>query len=204
MSCGCWNCIDAKVERAYFQETERNIMASREADRAEKDREALRTQKNLTQWVKEEGQVLANLAFSSAVGNGEQNQFTTGATRSTSEGKVDFEGHINPEVLAIFGDYMNRHRYQRDGQLRASDNWQQGIPLFRYVKSLIRHTFEFWRMWRGVAVVNPDSGTHFTFQDVLCALMFNIMGIIYEMNRAGGYLGMCMLSPEARKELEQQ
>lgn len=115
-----------------------------------------------------------------SVGNGPQQGFTTGATRSTNEGKVDYEGHLNPDVLAVFGEYMHAHRVQRDGQLRASDNWQKGIPTYRYVKSLIRHTFEFWRMWRGTIVRNPDSGAHFTFREVLGAMLFNVMGIIFE------------------------
>lgn len=113
-------------------------------------------------------------------GNGPQQGFATGATRSTNEGKVDYEGHLNPDVLAVFGEYMHAHRVQRDGQLRASDNWQKGIPTYRYVKSLIRHTFEFWRMWRGTVVRNPDSGAHFTFREVLSAMLFNVMGIIFE------------------------
>lgn len=117
------------------------------------------------------------------VGNGEQQAFSTGATRSSSENKIDFEGHLHPEVLAIFGEYMHRHRVQRDGKLRASDNWQEGIPIKNYIKSLIRHTMEFWRMWRGAVVVNVDSGRPFTFEDVLCAILFNTMGLIYEMNR---------------------
>jgi hypothetical protein len=109
--------------------------------------------------------------------------FQTGATRSTDTGKVDYEGHLNPEVLALFGEYMNRCKVQRDGKIRTSDNWQSGIPVFRYVKSFVRHSFEFWRMWRGVKVVNVDTDQYFTVQDVLCAIMFNVMGILYELNR---------------------
>ncbi len=137
-------------------------------------------------------------------GNGSQTGFTTGATRSTDANKVDYEGHINPEVLAIYGDYMNRHRVQRDGQLRQSDNWQKGIPLYRYVKSLIRHTFEFWRMWRGTTVLNPDNNKLFTFQDVLCAILFNVMGIMYEMQRAKAQnlLREVALMPSEREEKE--
>lgn len=123
------------------------------------------------------------MASREAIGNGEQTGFTTGATRSTDNGKIDFEGHFNPEVLAIFGDYMNRHRVQRDGNVRASDNWQLGIPPHRYMKSLIRHTFELWAMWRGYHRSNPDNGQLFTFRDVLCAIMFNVMGLIYELDR---------------------
>mgnify|MGYP001615899165 CR=1 FL=1 len=134
-------------------------------------------------------------------GNGPQTDFGTGATRSSDIGKIDFEGHINPEVLEVFGEYMNRHRVQRDGQLRGSDNWQKGIPLYRYVKSLIRHVFEFWRMWRGKQVVNPDNGTFFTFRDVTSAVMFNIMGIIYEMIRSDR-LDATHVTPQMREQME--
>ncbi len=118
------------------------------------------------------------------VASREQQAFTTGATRSADSDKIDFEGHIHPEVLAIFGDYMHAHRVQRNGETRASDNWQLGIPIYKYTKSLIRHGLEFWRMWRGYPVMNVDSKTRFTFRDVLCALLFNVQGLILEMHRA--------------------
>lgn len=143
------------------------------------------------------------MASREAVGNGEQQGFSTGATRSASDGKIDFEGHLSPEVLMVFGDYMNRHRIQRDGQLRASDNWQQGIPIHCYVKSLIRHTFEFWRMWRGREAINPDNGQPFTFRDVLSAIMFNTMGLIYELERCS-CLENTYTTPRFRVELEEQ
>ena len=142
------------------------------------------------------------MASREAVGNGVQSVFTTGATRSTDTNKIDFEGHINPEVLEIFGEYMNRHRVQRDGQLRASDNWQKGIPLYRYVKSLIRHTFEFWRMWRGKSVINPDNNRPFIFRDVLSAILFNVMGLMYEMSRHERFLNAEFVHPELREEME--
>lgn len=147
----------------------------------------------------------ASVAFTgqNGPGNGAQTGFKTGATRSTSEGKVDFEGHLNPEVLAIFGDYMNRHRIQRNGQTRTSDNWQQGIPVHRYVKSLVRHTFEFWRMWRGTEVWNQDSEKRFTFREVLCAILFNVMGIIYEIQRKSpSWLDRTYLSTDQRRDRE--
>lgn len=138
-------------------------------------------------------------------GNGPQQGFATGATRSTSEGKVDFEGHLHPDVLAVFGEYMNAHRVQRDGQVRASDNWQKGIPIYRYVKSLVRHGMEFWRMWRGTVVRNPDSGAYFTFREVLCAMLFNVMGIIFETTRRHpGFLDSQALPGWQREQWERE
>lgn len=127
-----------------------------------------------------------SMASREAVGNNaEQQGFTSGATRSTDAWKIDYEGHLHPDVLMVFADYMNQHRVQRDGRTRASDNWQEGIPVYRYVKSFIRHAFEFWRMWRGTPVMNPDNRMFFTFRDVLSALLFNAMGIIFELGRKG-------------------
>lgn len=142
--------------------------------------------------------------YSPTPGNGAQQSFGTGATRSTSEGKVDYEGHIDPDVLAVYGDYMNRHRMQRNGQLRGSDNWQSGIPIPAYMKSLVRHLFEMWRMYRGYPVPNQDAdGRLFTFDEVACAILFNAMGLIREMSRRG-MLRHTVLRVEMRKQLEHE
>src|ERR1700754_2521147 len=38
-------------------------------------------------------------------------QFSTGATRDTDAGKVDYEGFLSPYALKAFGEYMDRHRH---------------------------------------------------------------------------------------------
>jgi hypothetical protein len=77
--------------------------------------------------------------------------FESGATRDTGMSKPDYEGFLSPEVLVAFGEYMLSHQRQSDGSLRESDNWQKGIPLNVYMKSLFRHVVDLWRMHR-----NPD------------------------------------------------
>lgn len=108
-------------------------------------------------------------------------EFTTGATRDSDEDKLDFEGFLSPLVLERYAQYMHEHRKQRDGKLRDSDNWQKGMPKNAYAKSLIRHVFEFWRLRR--------ERKRFVFSDelqnVLCAIMFNAMGYLYEELRDG-------------------
>jgi hypothetical protein len=79
-------------------------------------------------------------------------QFDTGATRDTEEGKLDFEGFLSPIVIKAFGEYMNEHCKQSDGQLRASDNWQKGFGPDHYdvcMKSLWRHFEDLWLEHRG-------------------------------------------------------
>ena len=70
--------------------------------------------------------------------------FDTGATRDTTEGKLDMEGFTHPMVEKQFAKYMNMNRLQSDGQLRDSDNWQKGIPQDAYMKSLRRHHDDAW------------------------------------------------------------
>ena len=96
--------------------------------------------------------------------------FPSGATRDTDQGKPDFEGFLSAPALEAFAQYMNKHRVQSDGALRASDNWQKGIPVEAYMKSAWRHFFAVWKGHRGGKIEVDD----------LCALMFNVQGLLHE------------------------
>lgn len=100
-------------------------------------------------------------------------EFNTGATRDTEEGKLDYEGFLSPRVIRAFGEYMNKHRKQSDGSLRASDNWQKGIPRDVYIKSLWRHFFDIWTEHRGL-------GSREGMMDALMGTLFNVMGYAHE------------------------
>lgn len=108
------------------------------------------------------------------VDTGKIRQFDTGATRDTSQGKFDYEGFLSPLVLERFAEYMHKHRTQSDGSLRDSDNWQKGIPMDAYMKSGWRHFMDWWKIHRGIKI-----GTD--IEDVLCAVMFNVMGYLHEV-----------------------
>ncbi len=71
-------------------------------------------------------------------------KFDTGATRDLATDKPDYEGALSPLVLASFTAYMIRATHMSDGTTRESDNWQKGIPIDVYVKSLLRHVIEIW------------------------------------------------------------
>ena len=98
-------------------------------------------------------------------------QFETGATRDDDQEKYDYEGFLSPLVIERYGAYMHSHRKQADGALRDSDNWQKGIPITAYMKSMWRHFFEVWRDYRKYGYVNEEA---------LCALLFNVMGSLHE------------------------
>lgn len=110
--------------------------------------------------------------------------FDTGATRDQDATKPDFEGYLSPLALDAFGDYMTAHRIQPDGSVRDSDNWQKGIPLNAYIKSLLRHVFQVWRLHRGYAAYErkPDGSlVPVTKREALCAILFNTQGYLHEL-----------------------
>lgn len=106
--------------------------------------------------------------------------FATGATRDTAEEKLEYAGFLSPTVLHRFAEYMHVNRHMRDGSLRASDNWQKGIPLDVYEQSLWRHFMDFWALHRG----QKQCAVEKDMQVVLSALMFNIMGYLHEVLKA--------------------
>lgn len=97
-------------------------------------------------------------------------EFETGATRDSDENKWDFEGFLSPHVLEAYAAYMHKNRLQADGKLRDSDNWQKGIPIDAYMKSMWRHFFAVWKGHRTGALQDEE----------LCALLFNVMGMLHE------------------------
>ncbi|KKN05757.1 hypothetical protein LCGC14_1084100 [marine sediment metagenome] len=106
-------------------------------------------------------------------------KFNTGATRDTEENKLDYEGFLSPLVLRRYAEYLNKHRVQADGGLRASDNWQLGIPIKVYMKSMWRHFMDLWMGHRSGASSEDR-------QEALCAVLFNVMGYLYELMNAAG------------------
>jgi hypothetical protein len=117
--------------------------------------------------------------------DGIQRSFETGATRDTGEGKLDFEGFLSPFVLRQYAKYMNMNRLQSDGNLRDSDNWQKGIPMEVYMKSLYRHFFETWYTYRMDRALRDDRlhmprEQQVEYIGALCGMMFNAMGYLHE------------------------
>ena len=111
----------------------------------------------------------------------EMRKFESGATRNTDVGKNDYEGFLSPLVIEEYGNYMTKHRKQADGKLRDSDNWQKGIPLSAYMKSLWRHFLDAWFIHRGYKRYDDITKEELTMKGVLCAILFNVMGYLHEI-----------------------
>ena len=107
--------------------------------------------------------------------------FSTGATRSNSENRIDPEGFFSPLVIDRVSQYLHKHRYQADGKLRSSDNWQQGLPFDTYAKSLWRHFLHFWTRHRGWKVKDSKAGAN--IEEDLCAIIFNASGYLHELRK---------------------
>lgn len=106
-------------------------------------------------------------------------EFESGATRNVDHNKIDPEGFLSPSVIQAFSDYMNSHRMQADGNLRASDNWQKGIPQDAYMKSMWRHFLDVWSIHRGIARFD-ETGKEIDKVEALCATLFNVQGMLHE------------------------
>ena len=104
--------------------------------------------------------------------------FETGATRDTDSGKLDYEAFLSPIALRRYAEYMHKHRKQADGSLRAGDNWQKGIPVAQYVKSLWRHVVSVWTAHRSGNELTDEQ------EDNLCAVIFNAFGNLHENLKA--------------------
>lgn len=119
-------------------------------------------------------------------------KFNTGATRDKSTTKFDIDGFLSPFALHRFFAYMHKHRYQSDGTLRDSDNWQKGIPIAEYRKSLHRHFFDVWCLLRaeetGCAEIarccgqaTDQKAEDIDLEDSICGMMFNLQGLLHEI-----------------------
>lgn len=110
-------------------------------------------------------------------------EFSTGATRDLDANKLDFEGFLSPLVLERYAEHMHKARKMPDGTMRASDNWQLGIPVEVYMKSMWRHFVAVWKLHRGIPVFETLPSGEIIEKDLeteLCALKFNVSGMLHE------------------------
>lgn len=109
--------------------------------------------------------------------SGQLRTYSTGATRDTSEGKHEPWGFTSALVEQRFCQYMHKHRKQSDGNLRASDNWKNGIRIEDYYDSLSRHVQDLRLILEGY----PKLAREDDAEEALCAIAFNVQGMLHEM-----------------------
>lgn len=106
-------------------------------------------------------------------------QFDTGANRDVADHKHDYEGFLSVPVMRAYGAYMHTNRQLKDGSLRDSDNWQNGIPKDVYMKSAYRHFMDWWSLHRGYRTYDFE-GKEVEIREAICGLLFNAMGYLHE------------------------
>lgn len=165
------------------------------------------------------------MASQEEIQNERMRTFTTGATRNVDTEREDPEGFLSWRALDAYIRYMHKNRFQRDGAIRASDNWQLGIPQSAYGKSLFRHFLSWWKTHRetgvhrsgqvyphqvsavgaGDAASGPAGGvgeTEASFQnpeliEQCCAILFNVSGYLdQELQKPQRDAGSCVGIPQ--------
>jgi hypothetical protein len=106
--------------------------------------------------------------------------FESGATRNLDTSKLDFSGFFNPIVLERYAEYMHKNRFLEDGSMRASDNWQKGIPRSSCIQSAWRHFHDWWLADRGYQ-------SRDTIEEAICGLMFNAQAYLLALLRDRNY-----------------
>lgn len=104
-------------------------------------------------------------------------EFKSGGIRDDDHDKIDYEGFLNPKVIEAFGKYMHKHRFQADGKMRDSDNWQNCFGDDHYsvcMKSLMRHVHDLWMEHRGY-----DSREG--IEDAINGILFNAMAYYHKL-----------------------
>jgi hypothetical protein len=103
--------------------------------------------------------------------------FETGATRDSDDSKPEPWGFNSALVDKRFAEYMQSHQTQADGNKRASDNWKKGMPVEVYKHSLSRHNEDLRLILEG----HPEEATEQDIETVLCAIRFNVNGMLHEL-----------------------
>lgn len=106
--------------------------------------------------------------------------FDTGATRSPLSDKLFYSRFMDSLVIKRYCEYLQKHRVQTDGNVREPDNWKQGIPTDSYMGSMHRHFMDVWLHSQGHAREMSED-----IETALCALLFNVQGMLFELLRGG-------------------
>jgi hypothetical protein len=102
--------------------------------------------------------------------------FDSGATRDDNTHKLNYVRGLSTQVQQRYLEYLGSHRLQKDGSVRDWDNWKKGMDPEAYRESLSRHTNDAVQASMGLPV--PESAT---LQDLLCAIIFNASGWLFEL-----------------------
>lgn len=98
-------------------------------------------------------------------------KFETGAIRDSEEGKEDYIETISWTAFRRYAQFMTGKKVRY-----GSGNFKKGIEISSYERSLVRHLVKYLSNKHEAADLEKND-------DHLCAMLFNIFGIIHEEER---------------------
>jgi len=122
------------------------------------------------------------------MGNSKNNitVFSSGAIRDSQDNKENYIESISWLALKRYAEYM-----QRKSSKYGINNWIRGIPSESYMKSCLRHIQKFLAEWQYGICDERD--------DHLSAALFNILGLMHELELHRYNKGRCHISEEYKK-----
>jgi hypothetical protein len=97
--------------------------------------------------------------------------FKTGAFRDDQSGKESYGETISWTALKRYAKYMTGKKKKY-----GEGNFKKGIPIENYEESLVRHIQKYMENKYEQGIVETD-------EDHLCAIRFNVDGIMHEEER---------------------
>ena len=107
-------------------------------------------------------------------------KFKTKATRDSDDGKINY-AHISAIADRMYCEYMHSNRIQKNGKLRAADNYKLGMPFKVFLKSFNGHLQDLKLLLEGVEVM--EGKKQLTFFDAIMGIRFNLDGLMMETMR---------------------
>ena len=87
--------------------------------------------------AKKKKDIIFPTEFNKVLDSGKRQEFGTGAVRDTQDGKGRFD------LLPYYAITRLAQHFENGARKYSQDNWRNGIPLRRYLDSMIRHAFKF-------------------------------------------------------------
>jgi len=101
--------------------------------------------------------------------SGKRKTYKSGAVRDVTEGKIRWD-LLPPEALKRVAQH-----YTTGAKKYEENNWKKGIPTERFVEGVCRH----WNQYRLSLTEIGKDDPEYTEEDHLSAVVFNLLGIIY-------------------------
>ena len=106
--------------------------------------------------------------------SGKRVTFKSGAVRDVTEGKIRWD------LLPVEALKRVAQHYTTGAKKYTDNNWKKGIPTGRFIEGVCRH----WAQYRMSLTEVGRNDPEYVDEDHLSAVIFNVLGIIYNEETA--------------------